>query len=281
MSDDDLNISDDNLNEETSASLLHKLQNLMINEKLSPEPLQHQEQLVRQIQEILAEQKTKSRALSSDIHNATTVNLIDLEVQRTEYMLKTYLRTRIQKLEKFAIYRALKNENARQMPVFVVCRKGHFRRFYELFKRISHYETRLAELVEKCPELDGQNLQEEDRIDFEYITTAFTDDELDFIRESSLNDKNLLEKVVVDNVPNCDDLGLRDDLKEKLGSRFAPPDLDTYTFAEVTKAADNEEFEVQEINGNLTLVTTRKGDLFILPYRSIKEKVDKGEAVLY
>lgn len=247
MSDDDLNFSDDNLADETSASLLHKLQNLMINEKLSPEPLQHQQQLVQQIQELITEQKTKSRALSSDIHNATTVNLIDLEVQRTEYMLKTYLRTRIQKLEKFAIY----------------------------------YETRLAELVEKCPELDGQNLQEEDRIDFEYITTAFTDDELDFIRESSLNDKNLLEKVVVDNVPNCDDLGLRDDLKEKLGSRFAPPDLDTYTFAEVTKAADNEELEVQEINGNLTLVTTRKGDLFILPYRSIKEKVDKGEAVLY
>ena len=80
----------------------------MINEKLSPEPLQHQQQLVQQIQELITEQKTKSRALSSDIHNATTVNLIDLEVQRTEYMLKTYLRTRIQKLEKFAIYRALK-----------------------------------------------------------------------------------------------------------------------------------------------------------------------------
>jgi len=244
MSDDELNIS---IPEETSATLLFKLQNLMINEKLSPEPLQHQETLINQIQETITEQKSKSKKLSTDIQNATTVNLINLEIQRTEYMLKSYLRTRIQKLEKYAIY----------------------------------YETRLAELVEKCPELDGMNLQEEDRLDFEFITSVFTDDELDFIRESSLNDKNLLEKVVIDNVPNCEDLGLRDDLKEKLGSRFPPPDLDRYTFAEITKAGETEELEIQEINGNLTLVTTKKGDIFILPYRSIKEKVDKGEAVLY
>merc|ERR1712223_1567956 len=216
----------------------------MINEKLSPEPLQHQQALISQIQENITEQKKKSKSLSTNIQNATTVNLINLEIQRTEYMLKSYLRTRIQKLEKYAVY----------------------------------YENRLAELVDKCGEdLDVNNLQEEDKADFEFITNNFTDEELDFIRETSLNDKNLMEKVVVDNVPNCEDLGLRDDLREKLGTRYLPPDLDKYSFAEILKAEDGEELEVQEINGNLTLVTAKKGDLFILPYRSIKEKVDKGE----
>merc|ERR1712048_1266724 len=148
MSDDELNIS---IEEETTATLLYQLQNLMINEKLAPEPLQHQEPLIKKIQSAINHQKSTSKSLSSNIESATTVNLINLEIQRTEYMLKSYLRTRIQKLEKFSIY----------------------------------YETRLSELVEKCPNLDGENLNEEDKADFEFITTVFTDDELDFIRESS------------------------------------------------------------------------------------------------
>eukprot|EP01132_Coremiostelium_polycephalum_P005719 gene5719-7114_t len=89
--------------EQDTTDLLDKIKHVWINEKFSPDILNYEEDLVKQI---LKQIETKEELCSeiNDTQNRFTAQLYEMEVERLKYLIRSYLRTRIKKIDKFYAY---------------------------------------------------------------------------------------------------------------------------------------------------------------------------------
>ncbi|KAI3924236.1 hypothetical protein MKW98_032437 [Papaver atlanticum] len=74
------------------------------NEKASPEILQFQEDVVRNARVQIQNMEDTVEAYAEDGKDALTVSLYQMDLDRTEFLLRSYLRTRLQKIEKYMIH---------------------------------------------------------------------------------------------------------------------------------------------------------------------------------
>jgi GINS complex subunit 4 len=103
----DLGLSDDE--EETAQGVLNKLQTAWINEKFSPELLPYQGDLVDcMLEQVKHMEENVKKVPKSDIRGA----LHGLELSRIRYIINSYLRTRLDKIELYA-YSILEQESKR------------------------------------------------------------------------------------------------------------------------------------------------------------------------
>ncbi|EFA79483.1 GINS complex subunit 4 [Heterostelium album PN500] len=90
-----MNVLDENILIEVNK--LQKLKQSWINEKSTPDILPYRRELVSDIME---EIQTKEELCTSDIKNPAmqfTANIYEMEIERLKYLIKSYLRTRLQK----------------------------------------------------------------------------------------------------------------------------------------------------------------------------------------
>ncbi|KAI3993997.1 hypothetical protein MKX01_003010 [Papaver californicum] len=74
------------------------------NEKASPEILQFQEDVVRNARAQIQNMEDTVEAYAENGKDALTVSLYQMDLDRTEFLLRSYLRTRLQKMEKYMIH---------------------------------------------------------------------------------------------------------------------------------------------------------------------------------
>eukprot|EP00698_Gefionella_okellyi_P006435 TRINITY_DN15785_c0_g1_i1.p1 TRINITY_DN15785_c0_g1~~TRINITY_DN15785_c0_g1_i1.p1 ORF type:complete len:222 (+),score=38.33 TRINITY_DN15785_c0_g1_i1:35-667(+) len=84
---------------------LETLRRVWLNEYAAPEILQYHEEFVASIMAIVHEQQAIIANLEASVDEMTTwsVNIYRLEVERILYVMKSYLRIRLQKIEKHAM----------------------------------------------------------------------------------------------------------------------------------------------------------------------------------
>ncbi|GIY25887.1 DNA replication complex GINS protein SLD5 [Caerostris darwini] len=99
---DDLNndVLDDNENEElvTAADVIEKLEEVWVNEKLAPELLQYQDELIDCMLDQIKYMETNLQKIEKEDFR---VVFHKMELDRIKYVLSSYLRTRLEKIEKF------------------------------------------------------------------------------------------------------------------------------------------------------------------------------------
>eukprot|EP00347_Sterkiella_histriomuscorum_P018777 403344222 len=81
-----------------------QLQQLLHNEKSSPEILPYQGILVDQITKLINQQEIDVNNPARDTDDRFFYNIHRMELERQKYMLKSYLRTRLLKIERHSIY---------------------------------------------------------------------------------------------------------------------------------------------------------------------------------
>ncbi|KAI3864258.1 hypothetical protein MKW98_027095 [Papaver atlanticum] len=74
------------------------------NEKASPEILQFQEDVVRNARVQIQNMEDTMEAYAGNGQDALTVSLYQMDLDRTEFLLRSYLRTRLRKIEKYMIH---------------------------------------------------------------------------------------------------------------------------------------------------------------------------------
>ncbi|KAI8054406.1 hypothetical protein BDF22DRAFT_678963 [Syncephalis plumigaleata] len=87
-------------------SLLSQLIQAWINERTTPELLSYESELMTQLEEQLVAQIDKIDHWRDNIieQNALEVTLYQTEVERVRFVMRSYLRTRLHKIEKFVQY---------------------------------------------------------------------------------------------------------------------------------------------------------------------------------
>eukprot|EP01080_Neovahlkampfia_damariscottae_P005939 gene5939-9769_t len=88
-------LSDDNI------SHLSNIKKSLIQERFSPEILPYQKESIKFLIDGLEEQEEN---LINESKNPIVSNLKQFEIERLKYLISTYLRTRIQKIEKYSKY---------------------------------------------------------------------------------------------------------------------------------------------------------------------------------
>lgn len=78
------------------------LKQAVLNEKLSPEILPYNEDLVQRIRDKLSQQEGNVELLESDMQNEIRRVVYKMDILRVRYLLKSYLRARLSKIERFA-----------------------------------------------------------------------------------------------------------------------------------------------------------------------------------
>lgn len=98
MSDCQSDHSDENEDVITPAELIAKLEEAWLNEKFSPELLEHKNEIVECVMEqIVHMEENLQRAKKGD----AKANIHRMEIDRIRFVLNSYLRTRLQKIEKY------------------------------------------------------------------------------------------------------------------------------------------------------------------------------------
>ena len=85
------------------------LQTVWINELNAPELLPYQEELISDMLEQMSNQQEFLDAMTTDVENKTeessfTIHFYQMEVDRIKYMIASYLRTRLFKIEQFPLF---------------------------------------------------------------------------------------------------------------------------------------------------------------------------------
>ena len=92
---------------------LPQLVQLLHNEKMSPELLPYQERLVHAVSKLIGEQeRSLQQSQSSDADDRFYANIAKMELERAKFVLKSYLRTRIAKIERHLLYLVEKDHSA-------------------------------------------------------------------------------------------------------------------------------------------------------------------------
>eukprot|EP01017_Pseudomicrothorax_dubius_P047620 TRINITY_DN8574_c0_g1_i1.p1 TRINITY_DN8574_c0_g1~~TRINITY_DN8574_c0_g1_i1.p1 ORF type:complete len:143 (+),score=38.69 TRINITY_DN8574_c0_g1_i1:28-456(+) len=74
---------------------------MILQEKSSPNLLPYQENIVNELSEII---KHQEQVIQKQTENKFLHNIYELDLLRTKYMLKSYLRLRLGKVQKFYLY---------------------------------------------------------------------------------------------------------------------------------------------------------------------------------
>eukprot|EP00040_Diaphanoeca_grandis_P041818 m.263567 g.263567 ORF g.263567 m.263567 type:complete len:214 (-) comp51012_c0_seq1:36-677(-) len=91
--------------EEDASAPIKTLQQAWINEKSAPEILKYATEEVDTLLQLVEEQDVLSREKAKE--NVTTqflFNVYQMEITRIKYLIRSYLRTRLKKIERFAIH---------------------------------------------------------------------------------------------------------------------------------------------------------------------------------
>ena len=99
-------LTGDDLNEDDVGDELlrdvRKLKQAWINEKVCPELLQYEHEVVETLLEQIENQSQAiTEGAQENIHNAFTANLYEMEVDRLSFIVRSYLRIRLWKIEKY------------------------------------------------------------------------------------------------------------------------------------------------------------------------------------
>ncbi|KAI3867894.1 hypothetical protein MKX03_021301 [Papaver bracteatum] len=137
------------------------------NEKASPEILQFQEDVVRNASVQIQNMEDTVEAYAGDGQDALTISLYQMDLDRTEFLLRSYLRTRLQKIEKYMIHISET----------------------ELWNRLSKPEQ---EFAERCKENMGNHLKQSvlSRLPFGYqdfLKQSISSEEDDMVPEPQLD----------------------------------------------------------------------------------------------
>ena len=89
---------------------LERLRTALVNERFSPELLPHQDDLVKRVQDMVDEQEQRTLGLGAD--ESQTRLIYELEKERVMFVMTSYLRIRLLKLQKLSLYLE-QNEEAR------------------------------------------------------------------------------------------------------------------------------------------------------------------------
>lgn len=229
-----------------AGQLISELNLMVNNEKLSPDLLPSYVEKIEEIVNLVKYQKMKIKnmknlnensrktndenvgpggpnlaelSISQNSFNNTLISLMTMEISRIEYLLKSYYRTRLCKIEKFAVYyNAVIHEIAEKAQTFEESR------------------------TENDPEDESQGLSPEE-IDF---YERFDDAEGEFLSEISKNDLDLLHNQISRHLHSQMEHYKAD---KYLPRKWPQPNEDSYCFARVKEK--NEElgpFEVSEEN---------------------------------
>ncbi|XP_078284952.1 DNA replication complex GINS protein SLD5 isoform X2 [Rhinoraja longicauda] len=126
----------------TPAQLIHKLEEAWLNEKFSPDLLECKSEVVECVMEQLDHmEKNLQRAKKGDLK----ITVHRMEMERIRYVLSSYLRSRLQKIEKFFPH-ILEKERSRQEtePSFLSAQEVAFAKEYA-----SNCESHLKNLALK------------------------------------------------------------------------------------------------------------------------------------
>ncbi|XP_062400102.1 DNA replication complex GINS protein SLD5 [Sardina pilchardus] len=121
-------ISDENEDVITSAELIVKLEEAWLNEKFSPELLEHKSEIVECVMEqIVHMEENLQRARKGDVK----ANIHRMEIDRIRFVLNSFLRSRLQKIEKFFPH-ILEKEKTREEgdPSYLTAEESAFAREY-------------------------------------------------------------------------------------------------------------------------------------------------------
>ena len=101
-----------NLNCELRPELTQLVQ-LLHNEKMSPDLLPYQEALVHTVSKAITSQERRLQSnQSTDPDDRFYANILKMEVERTKFVLKSYMRQRIAKIEKYLLWVVEKDQSA-------------------------------------------------------------------------------------------------------------------------------------------------------------------------
>ncbi|KAG5280455.1 hypothetical protein AALO_G00060200 [Alosa alosa] len=120
--------SDENEDVITSAELIVKLEEAWLNEKFSPELLEHKSEIVECVMEqIVHMEENLQRARKGDVK----ANIHRMEIDRIRFVLNSFLRSRLQKIEKFFPH-ILEKEKSREEgdPSYLTAEESIFAREY-------------------------------------------------------------------------------------------------------------------------------------------------------
>ncbi|KAJ3683234.1 hypothetical protein LUZ60_013461 [Juncus effusus] len=90
--------------EEEAGSDVELLKRAWRNEKASPEILQFQSELIRRVHEQIQLQEERVEEFVNDKMDDLVVSLHQMDLDRTQYLLKSYLRIRLHKIEKYMFH---------------------------------------------------------------------------------------------------------------------------------------------------------------------------------
>jgi len=103
-------MADPSSSDDVALTDIELLQAAWINELRAPELLPHEHELVLRVKEQVAEQEARVEEL--DERDSLLRSLYEMDNERTNYQLRSYLRTRLEKLTKMAIFIARRQGEA-------------------------------------------------------------------------------------------------------------------------------------------------------------------------
>eukprot|EP01098_Paradermamoeba_levis_P014006 TRINITY_DN6562_c0_g1_i1.p1 TRINITY_DN6562_c0_g1~~TRINITY_DN6562_c0_g1_i1.p1 ORF type:complete len:206 (-),score=34.87 TRINITY_DN6562_c0_g1_i1:288-905(-) len=81
-----------------------QLKQAWLNERCSPEVLVYQKTVVERLSQKIKTQEEVIQKNNTDVNQAFMVNLLSLELERAKYIIKAYLRARLEKIEQNVIH---------------------------------------------------------------------------------------------------------------------------------------------------------------------------------
>eukprot|EP00899_Mesostigma_viride_P022752 jgi/Mesvir1/3661/Mv14952-RA.1 len=94
---------DDVTQNEEEVADLPLMKQVFMNEKAAPEILVYQEDLVERIKEYINNQTSVIEDMEKGQHESLQAIVYTMDVERVQYLLRSYLRTRMAKIERYAL----------------------------------------------------------------------------------------------------------------------------------------------------------------------------------
>ncbi|ODQ81203.1 hypothetical protein BABINDRAFT_34054 [Babjeviella inositovora NRRL Y-12698] len=137
---------------------LTRLMQLVVNERMAPDVLEYEEELLERIlartrlQIEFIEINSLELQLEKDIK--LQLMIVELELERVNYLIRTYLRTRLSKIDKFTVYITKNGDMVKRLsPSEVSYMRKHFEILTTLYKK--QFLSRLPELLQLLDDTGG------------------------------------------------------------------------------------------------------------------------------
>ena len=207
----------------SSSQLCSKLLQIHTNEKLSPDLLKGYSEEIDQILQYIKHQKS-----SLDQSDPTIFSIKSMEITRLEYLIKSYLRTRLRKIETYA----------------------------------QHYCHILHSIANQA---DGneENLSQE-QLDF---YSRFDEEEGKFLEATAANDFDLFKNSIHKHLPENSQLKDQHSKEEYLGTKWPCPNEKAFVFSKVVKPLPENQLAVIDFTTLQTdLIEAKVGQIYLVPF---------------